>query len=662
MSEQFQHIFMPLKIRDVVIRNRISITGHGTFMHGGLPTEQLRNYFAERSKGGIGLVVSECGTVDPRYPQLLKIHDENLIPEFKKMTQAVQAHGAKIFQQLGHVGWMGLGARLTFDSSGVPRRYADKVPPVPKAMEIEDIQDVIEMFAKAARNCRAAGYDGVEIHPSYGTYLLSSFISPYCNHRTDEYGGSLENRSRFVFEIIDSVREAVGEDYVVGIQLNADDLTPSGMDFEEWQELARWVDETGKIDYMTIKAGTYWTPNMIIPDMQHPLKLWVPYASGIKRVVKNAYVITVGRINDPTMAEQILAEGHADMVAMTRQHIADPELVNKTKEGRTEDIRPCVACNDGCLGHVYDNMGFSCTHNPAAGNEKEKGIGTLKRAEKFKNVMVVGGGPGGLKTAEVAARRGHNVTLYEKRAQLGGQVRFAAKGAAREELIGITDYLELQIKKLGVAVHLNTNVTTEMILSSDADAVVLANGSLPVRQSITWVPPFDLLDPATKGIDQDNVLTTWDLLEKEVETGQKVVVADDGDGHWKAASIAELLLDQGKQVELISNLGEVLYDIDDMRRFPYLRRVFAKGLVFTPYTAIKEIDGNTVYVYNIHTGQERTIEGVDNVVLAYFGKADEALYFSVKGKVRELYRIGDCLAPRLIGDAIRDGENVAKKL
>ncbi len=662
MSDQFQHLFTPLKIKNANIRNRILITGHGTGMtRGGRPTAPLINYYVERAKGGVGMLVSEFASVDPAYRGLLGLSDERFIPAYREMTQAVKAHGVTFVQQIGHIGRQRLaGQRITWAPSAMPYQFYDVIGLTPKEIEIEEIQAVVDAWGKTARNVRESGFDGVEIHSLYGNYLLGAFLSPYSNKRTDEYGGSLENRMRIIYDVIDAVRKNVGDDYMVGLQLNGDDLTPGGLTVEDYQEVARLIDDTGKIDYITIKAGTYWTPNMVIPDMQHPLGIWVPYASGIKAEIRNAYVFAVGRINDPVFAEKVLADGHADMVGMTRAHIADPEIANKAKAGRLEDIRPCVACNDGCWGMTWG--GFGCIHNPAAAHEKKLGIGTLKKAEKPKNILVVGGGPGGLKAAEVAARRGHKVTLYEKRPELGGQVRIAAKGAGRAELAEITRYLARQVAKLGVTVHCDTEVTADMVQKAGADAVVLATGSVPRRVSFTGVPPFDPENPIPPGSDQENVLTHWDLLEDEKAVGQNILVADDGEGHWKAVSIAELLIDQGKQVELITPHDRLGQDLSAERRFPVLRRILKKGLVVTPYTMIKGVDGNTVSVYNIHSRAERTIDGVDHVVLAYYNQANEDLYFKLKGKVSALHRIGDCVAPRLIGDAIRDGEKIGRQL
>jgi len=431
-SNQFQHLLSPIRIKDVDIRNRIVSTGHGTGLgEHRAPNQRLIDYHVERAKGGCGLIIVEIGSVHPSCITPLIGHDERLIPEFRKLTDAVHEHGAKVVLQVGHIGRQRFhGQRLAWAPSAMPFRFYDVVGLTPKEIEVEEIQEVVEGFGKAAYITKESGFDGVEIHSLYGNYLLGGFVSPYSNKRTDEYGGSLENRMRIVYEVMDAVRKSVGDEYMVGMQLNGDDLTPGGLGLEDFKEIASLIDQTGQIDYLVAKAGTYWAVNMVIPDMQHPLGLWVPFSSAFKEVTEKAMIIAVGRINDPVFAEKVLADGHADMVAMTRAQIADPDLANKVREGRLEDIRPCLACNDGCWGRIYGGF-FCCTHNPAAGRERRLGNGTLLPAENKKKVMVIGGGPGGLKATEIAARRGHRVSLYEKRGELGGQVKIAVKGAGR---------------------------------------------------------------------------------------------------------------------------------------------------------------------------------------------------------------------------------------
>ena len=659
----FDYLFTPIQIRNVTVRNRIVSTGHGTMLGAyGAPSQRLIDYHVERAKGGCGMIVVELASVHPSSRCPLIAYDEKAIPQYRALTDAVHEHGAKIVLQVGHTGRQRLaGSRLTWAASPIPHQFFDIIGLPPKEIELEEIHEVVEAWGKAAALTKASGFDGVEIHSLYGNYLLSGFLSPYSNKRGDEYGGSLENRMRIVYEVMDAVRKYVGNEYMVGMQLNGDDLTPTGLGIEEYKEIAGLIDRTGQIDYITVKAGTYWVPNMVIPDMQHPLGLWVPFASAFKEVTENVAIVCVGRINDPMFAEKILADGHADMIGMCRAQIADPELANKAREGRLEDIRPCVACNQGCFEQMYG--GFSCIHNPAVGQERRLGTGSLTQASRPKRTMVVGGGPGGLKAAEIAARRGHKVSLYEKREALGGQLRIAAKGAGRSELAEITRYLARQVEKLGVEIHLQTEVTPELVKSLSPDVVIVATGSLPQRVSLTGVPPLDPDNPhQPKGADQSHVLTAWDLLEKDAQAGKKVIVADNGQGHWKAASICELLLDRGCEVELLSTLDFPIKDIGPESRPPLLRRLFTKGITLTPYTEIKEIAGSRVVVYNIYSRRERTIRDVDTVVLAYYNKADDGMYHALKGQVKELYRIGDCVAPRTSGDAIRDGDRVGRMI
>jgi 2,4-dienoyl-CoA reductase-like NADH-dependent reductase (Old Yellow Enzyme family) len=356
----------------------------------------------------------------------------------------VHEYGARIVMQLGHVGRQGHSTfteRALWSPSNTPCPFNLEMP---KEMEIEDIDEIIAGHAVGARHAKQGGMDGVEIHSGYGGYLLASFLSPFSNHRTDEYGGSLENRMRIVLRVIDAVRAEVGPDYLVGMNLQGHDFSPGGLEVSDAQQIAQVIAATAKIDYICVKAATYNEAHQNVPDMQHPKRIWESLAAAIKSVV-DIPVIAVGRINDPDDAADILQLGHADMVAMTRQQIADPETVNKMREGRIEEIRRCIGCNQGCIDRLFNVTHSSCVHNPAAGYEQELGIGTLVQATFRRRVVVIGAGPAGLKAAETAARQGHDVILIERRNRTGGQLRIADKIKGRNEIGGVIDHLDVMI-------------------------------------------------------------------------------------------------------------------------------------------------------------------------------------------------------------------------
>lgn len=662
MAEQFKYLFTPFRVRNVELRNRVMITGHINNMAvQGWPTDQQAAYFGERSKGGVGLIVMGWPVVHPSgyiFPTAERGWDDAIIPKYKMLTDEVHQYGAKMFCQLGHPGRQGV---TTF--SKLPLLAATDIPcptnlEMPKKAEPEDIEELIQAHADAARRAREGGFDGVEIHSGYGGYLVQQFLSPYSNHRTDEWGGSLENRMRLLKEIAGRVRKAVGDDFVVGLQLSGDEFTPGGLSLEDFQEIAREVDRVAQVDYITVKAGTYYCVNMIVPDMQHPLGLWIPLAAGLREAVEHTPIFCVGRINDPLLAERVLAEGHADMVAMTRQHIADPETVNKAREGRLDDVRECIGCNQGCIDQVYKLQHLTCIHNPAAGHERELGIGTLKPAAKRKNVVVIGGGPGGMKLAEVAARRGHNVTLFEKTDRLGGQILLAIKVPYRDEFRGIVRYLEHQIGKLPVDVRLNQEATADQIRALNPDAVIVATGSTPRRLGYQNRRP-DFTEH--EGIDQPNVLTYTDALAHDERVGDRVLVVEDGESNWKVLSTAIYFAGQGKQVELITPLFYAGARIGLNSIGPLYAKLFELGIKMTPMTGFKGIRGNTVTLFHSFTGEERQAE-YDTVVLCYYGQANDQLYFDLKGTVNDLHRIGDCVAPRGAQEAIHEAERIARAL
>ena len=644
----YKYLFKPIKIGSATINNRIFLAPHGTsFSRDNILDDRYIEYLRMRAKGGTGLIVAGGMTISPNtkgYLLLQEIYDERVVPMLEKLAEEVHTYGTTIFMQLNHCGRQmesGHSRQPIWAPSAIP---CPVIREMPKEMEIEDIKEVIEAFATSARLAREGGMDGVEIHGTNG-YLVNEFMSPYFNKRTDDYGGSLENRMRFPLEVIDAIRGVVGRDFVVGIRIPADELVPEGLTLDDLKEIAQKLEATGKIDYISIGHGPYAAQTAIGSGMQVPLGFNSAYAAHFKEVV-DLPIMNTFRINDPVQAEKILADGQGDMVGMVRALVADAEWPNKAREGRLEEIRACIACNQGCLGRLFEGKPMSCLQNPVVGLERE--IGTLEPASSRKKVLVAGGGPAGMEAARVARLRGHEVSLYEKENQLGGQVNLAVKAPLRSEFGGITRYLSQQMEILGVKVNLGVAVTPEMIVQEGPDAVVVATGALPVKAPVP-------------GANQDNVFTVWDVLQEKANIGDNVVLVDGGEAHWQCCATAEYLADNGKKVEIVTALpfvGMGIATTSDMHA--YATRVRNKGVVFSPNGALKEISDQTVVVIDVHTHKERNIEGVDSVVLATGNRADNQLYLGLKGKVKALHAVGDCVAPRKAIDAIYEGYNTGR--
>jgi 2,4-dienoyl-CoA reductase-like NADH-dependent reductase (Old Yellow Enzyme family) len=466
--QEFRHLFSPLKIGTMTVPNRIVCPAHWTcyFPQDEPPNERLMHYLATRARGGVGMVVTPQNTVWPSSTAhgYVATHDDKAISAFRMISQAIQEHGAKVVAQLVHFGPLS-GLVETGGAGLAPSPMAGVAgllplvlgSGVPHEMDIDDIKQIVASYASTAYRMREAGYDGVEICCDVATgQLLLSFISPLTNRRTDEYGGSPENRLRLPMEVIDAVREAVGSDFVVGLRLSGDMLMEGGTNLDDTKALATQVEAIGKVDYLSISDGFQGH----IPPMYFPLGCFVHLAAGVKEVV-SLPVICHGRINDPVQAETILANNQADLVGMARALICDPEWPNKAREGRVDEIRKCIACVQSCDGHFLKRMPITCTLNPEAGREKE--LATIVPAATKKKVMVIGGGAAGLEAARVAALRGHQVTLYEKGKELGGQLNIAAKIPKREDFAEVPRYYTYQMKHLGVEVVLETMVTAEMV-------------------------------------------------------------------------------------------------------------------------------------------------------------------------------------------------------
>jgi 2,4-dienoyl-CoA reductase-like NADH-dependent reductase (Old Yellow Enzyme family) len=653
-------LFEPITLGSVEIRNRVVMTGHGTGLaENFLPSERHVAYYRERAIGGVGLIGMAFPQIHPTsqdVPGEPHAYDPAIVPGLRRISDAVHDHGARIVMQLGHGGRQGSSIfteQALWGPSNIPCPFNLEMP---KEMEPEDIDEIVAAHAVGARHAKQGGMDGVEIHSGYGGYLLASFLSPFSNFRSDEYGGTLANRVRIVVRVIDAIRAEVGADYLVGINLQGHDFSPGGLDARDAQAIARTVEETGGVDYICVKAATYYEANQNVPDMQHPKLIWASLAEAVKQAV-SIPVIAVGRINEPEDAVSVLRNGQADMVAMTRQQIADPETVTKMREGRLDDIRRCIGCNQGCIDRLFKMTNATCVHNPAAGYELELGIGTLRRAEHPKRVVVVGAGPAGLKAAEVASRAGHDVALIERRDDVGGQLRLAAKVKGREEIGGVVSHLETQISKLGVDLRRGWAPTAQEVQALDPDHVIVATGSAPGMDIVGNIARGRLDTP---GLDRDHVLNVWDVLEGGAEVGPTVLIADDGEGSWKAISLALDLCERGREVHLVTPLPYVGAKLGPFTQNKLVPRIFASTITAHPFTTIESVSETGVTL--TERDQVQVIEPVNTVLLAGWHRPVNGLYFAVKKLGIPVQRVGDAIACRTMLEAVHEGERAARRI
>jgi mycofactocin system FadH/OYE family oxidoreductase 2 len=651
----FPNLFSPLKIGTTEVKNRISFQPHLTNLAvGNLPSERQMYYWGERAKGGAGLIITEELTVHPTdmaYEKLIDVYHAEVIPGFKKITDYVHQYDSKIFAQLNHNGQQGDGSL-----SRLPIWAPSPIPDVlfrevPKEMEPEDIEEVARYFAKSAIHVREGGFDGVEIQFGHSS-LARQFLSPLTNFRTDEFGGSLENRMRAPLKFISAVRKAVGNDFTLGIRMCADEMIPGGLDLGQVQEICAIFEASGLIDFMDLSIATFYNLYLVEGSMHSPLGYTIPLAAGIREKIKLP-VFCTGRINDPVMAEKVLAAGQADMIGMCRALICDPFLPKKAQEGRLDDIRYCIACNQGCIGRIGMNKALGCVQNPAVGREKEWGEGTLEKAGVKKNVTIVGGGPAGMWAAKMAGRRGHKVTLVDRNEALGGQVITAMKGVGRDEFGVIIRNEKDQVSKAGVTVKLGFEASKEQLLSEKPDVVIVATGSAPKKHPVG-------------GADGPSIFNVVQVLNGEAELGERVCLID-YDGHQRATATAEFIANQGKKVDMITSSLFICAELGPTQDlYSSRQRLLQKGVTFTPDIAVMEVGGEagakTVKGFNVYSNVWFDWGPYDSLVLVMGQQVDDDLYMSLKGTVPELYRIGDCVSPRKVDMAIWEGHKLGREI
>lgn len=651
----FESLFTAGNIGSIKLKNRIIFGPHGTTMgHDGKVTDQLIAYHEARAKGGAGLIILESATVHETYAypsQFIYLGTDECIPGLAKLADTIHQYDCKVFGQLFHAG---RAVRVSVDGSQSVAYAPSTVPDeryriVPRPMSTAMVYDIIEAYADAAFRLKQAGLDGVEVLAGFG-YLISQFLNPHTNRRDDEFGGSFDNRLRFLKEILLQIRAKVGPDFVVGIRVSGDELDGLGLDAEAVLNVCQAIDADGLVDYSNVIAGSSGTPYgwiRVFPPMAIDQAYAAPYAASIKAHVSKP-VITGGRINQPQTAEQIIASGGADFCAMVRPMIADPEFANKASSGRSDDIRACVACNQACVGHRFAHHAVSCIQHPESGREGQ--YGNLMPALKSKKVMVIGGGPAGMKAALVAAQRGHQVQVYEAQSQLGGQVKWAQLLPGRTELGGVITNLQRELALAHIPVHLNTEVTPDLIDRMQPDLVILATGSSPRQAQID-------IDTET------NVAYAHEIIEGTKSPGKSVLIAD-WRCDWVGLGIAEQLAHQGCQVRLAVNGSAPGDNIEPVVRDAWVANLHRLGVEIIPYARLYGSVGTSIFCQHTASHEAMEFNDIDTLVIAHGYEPNRQLYDSMVNSHPQLpmVEIGDALQPRSIEEAVLEGLKIGAEI
>jgi 2,4-dienoyl-CoA reductase-like NADH-dependent reductase (Old Yellow Enzyme family)/NADPH-dependent 2,4-dienoyl-CoA reductase/sulfur reductase-like enzyme len=636
-TSTFPHIFQPLQLRNLKLQNRIAISGHhaGWWVDAGRPSEAFVDYIEERAKGGVGLFVIGCTSPKPGSGWLESL-DEQIIPRYRACVEAGHRHGVPIFAQLAHPGYEPLpGPPLTQPiPSAAPIQPSRKMGPR-FTPSVADLKDLVLSFGEAACRAVAGGVDGIEIH-SHEWFLFSQMINPIWNERTDEYGGCLENRMRLMLETFQEIRRRIGDDITMGVRLKADDMEQRGDTPTDYVEVLHRLEATGMIDYVNFTGGDARFHHGPSP---RPEGEWLPLVHHLKKQT-NLKIMHAGRVTTAEMAEEALRDGVADVICMTKSHIADGRFMQKVREGRMEDIRYCTRCLQSCHGKMEL---MTCVYNPVTSRERD--WAELKPAAQRRKVVIIGAGPAGMEAALIAAQRGHQVTVLEKESRVGGQIWVGAASPMRKTWSRIAEFYERQAHKGMFEVRLGCEATAERVASLNPEVVILAAGSTPRRLQVEA---------------DRKAHTVHEVLRGELDDSRHVVIVD-REGFYRPWVVADYLSSRDIQVEFVTPFLTVGPQMEHWTLDEVLRGLQKRGVRFYPGHDLADWNERAV-LRDVQLGTETTLEGVDGIVGAIGSIATDRLAHPLRAGPWELHIIGDANFPQTVEAATFQGGRIGRLL